>query len=209
MAIARMVNEVRASRKIRASLSAESSLDTIPQPTGAEQPPVEPWYLNFEHLFQDVPEPPPPPTEFVPAALASISLDSGRIDFSGGVPVSGWSHLSLYPNGWYNFAGHFHDAGAPSYNIVFTWGVWSPGHGLIILAHQGHMAGTFEPGSRDHDWSIQNPRPDIAAEWANLSRGYSWRWTAHVQWDVGAAVDSMKRAVQAVAQIAQVIAIIV
>jgi hypothetical protein len=206
--IARLVNEVRDSRKIRVSQSAASTSEAI-APGIADGTPLDQWYLKFENQFRDVPPEPAAPAEFAPTALPSISLASGPITFGGGVPVGGWSNLSLYPNGWFNFVGHFHDSGAPSYNVDHVWSIWSPGHGLIMIGTQGHMAGTFESGSRDFNWNIQQLRPDIAAEWANLSRGYSWQWNSHVQWDVAAAMQSIKNGIQAAVQIAQVIMIIV
>jgi hypothetical protein len=209
VATARMVNEVRASRKIRVGQSGTSTLETIAPTTAAEQSAADPWFVNFESLFRDAPLPPEAPAEIAPAALPSIALNSGPVNFNNGVPVGGWSQLSLYPNGWFNFVGGFHDSGAPSYNLTFVWSVWSPGHGLIMIGHPGHMAGTFESGSRDCNWNIQQNRPDIAAEWVNLSNGYSWQWNANVNWDVNAAINSIKSAIQAAQQIVSVIAIIV
>jgi hypothetical protein len=203
-----MVNEVRAARLVRASRSGGSSIQTI-APGGSDDQSAHQWFANFEQTFKDFPQAPARPAEFAVPALPSITLESGPVVFGGGVPVGGWSNLSLYPNGWFSAVGHFHDSGAPSYDILFTWSVWSPRHGLIIVAHKGHMAGTFESGSRDHDWSIQQYRADIAAEWPNLSNGYSWQWNAHVNMDLGAVVDSIKNAIQAAVQIAQVILIFV
>ncbi len=205
VAIATMVNEVRSSRHLRVGQSATSSVETV----DVQKLSVDPWFLAFENTFKDVPAPPPAPPEIVPAALPSISLAANPVNFDNGVPVGGWSNISLYPNGWFNFVGHFHDSGAPSYNLDFVWSIWRPGGALIMIGTQGHMAGTFESGSRNFDWNIQQNRPDIAGEWANLSNGYWWRWDAHVQWDVAAAMDSIKRAIQAAQQIASVIAIIV
>jgi len=126
--LARLVNEVRDSRKIRVSQSAASTSEAI-APGIADGTPLDQWYLKFENQFRDVPPEPAAPAEFAPAG--------------------GWSNLSLYPNGWFNFVGHFHDSGAPSYNVDHVWSIWSPGHGLIMIGTQGHMAGTFESGSRD------------------------------------------------------------
>jgi hypothetical protein len=202
-AIAPMVHQVRASRNLRIGQSASSSVEAVSGPQ------ADPWFVAFENTFKDVPAPPPAPPEFLPAVLPSISLASGPVNFNNGVPVGGWSNLSVYPNGWFNMVGHFHDSGAPSYNVDFVWSIYRP-HGVLIqIATQGHMAGTFESGSRDYNWNVQQNRPDIAAEWANLSNGYSWRWDAHVQWDVAAAMDSIRRAIQVAEQIVSVIAIIV
>jgi hypothetical protein len=153
--LARLVNEVRDSRKIRVSQSAASTSEAI-APGIADGTPLDQWYLKFENQFRDVPPEPAAPAEFAPAALPSISLASGPITFGGGVPVGGWSNLSLYPNGWFNFVGHFHDSGAPSYNVDHVWSIWSPGHGLIMIGTQGHMAGTFESGSRDFTRTYNN-----------------------------------------------------
>src|SRR5215469_435362 len=37
------------------------------------------------------------------------------MNFDDAVPVGGWMDISIFPNGEYNFAGHFHDSGAASY----------------------------------------------------------------------------------------------
>src|SRR5207245_8602574 len=42
------------------------------------------------------------------APLPRIDLDTGYIAFHGGVPVGGFSHLTVYADGSYAYTGHFH-----------------------------------------------------------------------------------------------------
>lgn len=89
-------------------------------------------------------------------------LNTGYIAFNGGVPVGGFAQLTLFQSGNFNFNGHFHVSGAPSYNVGFAVGVRSSRGVLYTFLRSGHVAGTFEPGSRDFDWSVQEFRAVIA-----------------------------------------------
>jgi hypothetical protein len=87
-------------------------------------------------------------------------LDSGGLDFSfnpivfgGGVPVGGWSNLTVRQDGTYTFSGHFHDSGATQYNMALIWAVKDSRNIIYTFEHKGQVAGTFESGSRDDDWS--------------------------------------------------------
>jgi hypothetical protein len=145
-------------------------------------------------------EPPPPPPQ-----LDKIELDTGYITFGGGVPVGGYSHLSLFPDGAYSFTGHFHDSGWPSYDTSLVWAVGSASGSVFTFSHKGRVHGTGESGSRDDDWGDSGTNPAIAAAWADLSAGYSYQWRAGVNIDIGAIADS---AVKAIGAVATVIAII-
>src|SRR6266540_100920 len=92
-------------------------------------------------------------------------LDTGPIHFDGGVPVRGWAQLTLFQTGGLNFVGHFHDSGLPSYDVQFAVAVRSQLGVLYTLGRQGHMGGTFDPASRDFDWSIQEQRNVIRDDW--------------------------------------------
>lgn len=146
--------------------------------------------------------PPPPPP---PPVLDKIELDSGYVGFSGGVPVSGTSHLSLFPNGAYSFTGHFRDSGAPSYDISFVWLIKTNAGTIFTFSHTGRTHGTFEAGSRDNDWGDSNINPALAAAWSDISIGYTWSWNAGANFDLGQLIDA---AVKGIGQVGAVIAIV-
>jgi hypothetical protein len=105
-------------------------------------------------------------------------------------PVGGWSSLSIWPNGSFNFSGHMHDSGAPSYNYGVVW-VFSTSAGTaFVFKNPGRLHGTFEPGSRDDDWNISGTNPAIANAWDDISAGYHWQCSAEVNMDLAQLVDS-------------------
>jgi hypothetical protein len=132
-------------------------------------------------------------------------LDTGSIVFGGGVPVGGFSHLSLFPNGAVSFTGHFHDSGAPSYDVSLVWALKSSTGTAFTFAKQGRVHGTFEAGSRDFDWGDSPTNAALAAAWADISAGYTWVWRAAANVDIGQLVDA---GVKALGQVATVIAVI-
>lgn len=97
-----------------------------------------------------------------------IDFDWNPIVFGGGVPVGGWSHLTLRQDGTYTFSGHFHDSGGLEYNMALVWGVKDSQNKLYTFEHRGHVSGTFESGSRDDDWSVDGQNDSIAQNWANI-----------------------------------------
>jgi hypothetical protein len=133
-----------------------------------------------------------------PSFMSEIQA-SGNIVFGGGVPVGGWTAISLYPNGAFNFSGHLHVSGAPSYNVGVTWGVTaSDGQPTFSLPVTGRVHGTFEPGSRDFDWNKSGTNPALAAAWPELSAGYRWRWNAGANIDFLAMGQTIMQAIGAV-----------
>lgn len=135
-------------------------------------------------------------------------LDTGPIHFGGGVPVRGFSQLTLFPSGHFNFVGHFHDSGATSYNVAFAVGVRSQRGVLYTFAQRGHMAGTFEFGSRDFNWSIQEHRPVIQEDWANVASNSTWWWSAKVNLDIAGVLDTVKTLAQAAGAVGSVVALV-
>src|SRR5579859_918603 len=65
---------------------------------------------------------------------ASLDFDFSPIGFDNGVPVGGFSHLTLRDDGSYTFSGHFHDSGATSYEVGCVW----------LLKDSQNMVYTFE-----------------------------------------------------------------
>ncbi len=133
--------------------------------------------------------------------------DTGYITFGGGVPVGGYANLALHRNGAFNFSGHAHVSGAPSYDYSFAWAVKDsrvPAT-VYVFAANGRLHGTFESGSRDYDWNKAEINPALAAGWAALERGWSWRWEARVNIDLGVFIDDIVRVVAAGTAIGNVI----
>jgi hypothetical protein len=117
--------------------------------------------------------------------------------------------LTLFQNGAFNFTGHFHVSGTPSYNDSLVWGIVSKSGVLYTFSHSGHMAGTFEPGSRDDDWNPQGTNAALAGGWADLAGGVSWRWQAAVNMDLGALINSLKQAISTTIQVVNTVIAIV
>jgi hypothetical protein len=192
------------SQEIEQSVHGGSSLRQLPEAERAE---------GRERLWQDVtaryPElvrPDAPPPAPAPRALPNrFDADTGPIVFGGGVPVGGNGHLSLFSDGTYSFTGHFHVSGAPSYNVVLVFVVADSLGRPISFAHSGRVHGTFESGSRDDNWAGTANNAMISQLWgAHL--GASWRWEAHVNVDVQAAINSAVQAVTTAATVAAIFA---
>ncbi|HEY2267387.1 MAG TPA: hypothetical protein VGI96_32515 [Streptosporangiaceae bacterium] len=160
------------------------------------------WQELHSHL-DAVPPPPPLAAAALPTQLGPFTWNP--IVFGGGVPVGGWAQLTLFANGAVNFTGHFHDSGAPSYNITCTYAVRAGDGTVYTFTTTGRTHGTFESGSRNFDFGINPTQTAVAAGWANLSQAWSWQARAGANADIGSLVDS---AVKAVGQAASVIAII-
>ncbi len=206
--IARMSHELHEARATRATRGGEGALGRATTPPGRDHDAaLTHWHPVMRAVFaNDQPKPPPPPPAPLPTQIGPFN--SGSITFDGGVPVGGWSQLTLYQNGSYVFSGHFHDSGAPSYNDSLVWGVRTSSGVLFTFSHSGHMAGTFQSGSRDDDWNVQGTSAALAGAWPDLARGWRWRWEAGVNMDLGALVQSVKDAINAVDTVVQVIAIV-
>jgi hypothetical protein len=162
--------------------------------------------INSWLIPQPEPTPPQPPElPPPPPLLDKIELDTGYIAFSGGVPVGGYSHLSLFPDGAYSFSGHFHDSGWTSYDMELVWAIKSSTGTVFTFAHTGRVHGTGESGSRNDDWGNSGTNPALASAWADISAGYSWQWNAGANLDLGVMLD---QAVKAVGAVAAVVAIV-
>ena len=153
------------------------------------------------------PPPPPPP----PPLPDSLDFQSGAINFSD-LPVGGWGNITIYKNGNFEFWGHFHDSGAPSYDGALSWVIVDSKGFAFTFAHKVHMNGTFEVGSRDGDWDDTGTNGAIADHWADLCAGNTWRWTANVNWDwtiiVEQIEDSLKAAGTIISGVVAVVALV-
>jgi len=144
----------------------------------------------------------------------TLSLNTGTINFPGGTPVRGNASITLYQNGNYEFSGHFHDSGTPSYDAGIAWlVVGSDGKGFSF-ERKVHLNGTFESGSRDGNWNDTGTNAEIAAHRASLAAypgQYHSKYQAVVNWDWGIIVkqvqDSMKTAGTIISSVTAVVAL--
>jgi hypothetical protein len=132
-------------------------------------------------------------------------FNTETITFNNGVPVGGWAQLTLYSDGSYNFVGHFHDSGIPSYNDSLVFGVVGASGTLYTFGHTGHMAGTIQSGSRDDNWDVSGTNPALAAAWSDLVQGGGrWYWEAAVNLDLTSLVDDLKKTADFVATVVSI-----
>jgi len=135
--------------------------------------------------------PAPGQSSAIPLLPDQLDWDSGPIVFDNGVPVGGYSHLTLRKDGTYSFSGHFHDSGGTEYNMGLVWGVKDTQNRAYTFKHSGHVSGTFEPGSRDDDWSIDGQNDEIAKHWASIVAGNYAIWQASANLDLTNLVNSI------------------
>ncbi|HLL33754.1 MAG TPA: hypothetical protein VK545_07650 [Streptomyces sp.] len=130
---------------------------------------------------------------------------NNRVTFGGGVPVGGWYSLSVFPSGSYSYSGHMHVSGAPSYNYAGVCVVRFTNGTAFVFKTSGRLHGTFESGSRDHDWTRSGSRQSIRDAWRDSGGGWNARCSNRVNIDLNALVNST---IQAVGYAAKVIAIV-
>jgi hypothetical protein len=196
--VARTIDEVRVQRATRADVGGHGSLVRGAPSCPADAPFDElhsyfdDWDPVVRALSDEKPPPPPPP----PVSQLG-PFNTGSIVFGGGVPVGGWGQLSLRSDGTYSFSGHYHDSGATSYNVQLVWVIVDGRGRAYTFVKNGHVAGTFESGSRDFDWNDSGTNADLAANFGDLTAHYHWQWKATANWDVAAALNSVIEAVKA------------
>jgi len=93
-----------------------------------------------------------------------------NVTFPSGVAVGGWFDLTLTSHGDISFSGHFHDSGADSYDMTLVVVLMTPDGRSYSITHQGRTHGTFEPGSRDDDWTKNEQSSLIAAHWDQFAQ---------------------------------------
>lgn len=148
------------------------------------------------------PPPPPLPTQLGP-------FNSGTITFDNGVPVGGWMTLALFEDGTYSFSGHFHDSGFPTYDVDAVWVIVSSSGKAFTFEVKGTMYGTTESGSRDYDFAQNGQNDQLKEAWADLCAGYTYRWSAYVNWDVQAAVNDVVNALKVAGTVIGVVVAVV
>jgi hypothetical protein len=135
-----------------------------------------------------------------------LDFDFNPIVFGGGVPVGGRSHLTIRQDGSYAFSGHFHGSGATSHDVAMVWTVKDSQNIVYAFSNQGHVAGTFESGSRDHDWDINKSDGRIATNWGFIGGGASGKGEARADIDINAVIDSIIKAIGVVEKVIMIVA---
>ncbi|WP_194235900.1 hypothetical protein [Streptomyces sp. CB01881] len=120
-----------------------------------------------------------------------LDFNFSPIVFAEGIPVGGNANLTIRDDGSLTFTGHFHDSGADEFNTQLVWGVKDAQNKVYAFQHTGHVAGTFEPGSRNDDWVIDSRSDQIADNWANIAANP----TAHAEARVNADLINVTNSV--------------
>ena len=144
------------------------------------------WNQILRHDQQD--PPPPPPAPELPEMLGP--WNTGPIVFDDGVAIGGWAEVILHRDGRFEFRGHLHDSGAASYNTSVVMVVRAGDGHVYTFTHAGAAHGTFAAGSRDDDWDNAGQNDELAANWAGLVSNWGWNWSAAVNTDWQALLDS-------------------
>lgn len=114
----------------------------------------------------------------------SLEFDIPSITFPDLFPVGGRAHLKVLSDGGAVFSGHFHDSGGPSYDTNLLVTISDIADNEYRFYHRGYVAGFFEVGSRDDDWSDTTHSPSIAENWELLleKSALSWKASLDAQW---------------------------
>ena len=100
----------------------------------------------------------------------------------------------------FQYTGHLHDSGAPSYDASVVFVLRTETGRVYTFTHRGHMAGTFEPGSRDTDWNYVGYNDDLRIHWNEWS-GYTWNARARADLDLGAIVSGLRDVISGAAAV--------
>ncbi|MGW4561532.1 hypothetical protein ACWEN3_03670 [Streptomyces sp. NPDC004561] len=118
---------------------------------------------------------------------------SRDIRFSGGVPVGGWSALTLHSDGTYNWAGHVRNSGGVGYGFSEACVVRFETGETYIFDVGGTMGGIFG-GSRDFNWQRDGQLRTLPRVW-NEASGYRSKCSARAGLDVDGTVKTAKDAI--------------
>jgi hypothetical protein len=152
----------------------------------------------LDQLGREITNGEPPPPDPMARIYREISLDTGPIHFDGGVPIRGYANGGLFPNGAWNFSGHFHNSGFPSYGVGMAIAVRLRGV-AFVLSVQGRVGGSIGGGPRDFDWNTSGTNPALAA--ALPVDDYDWSWNATANINIGDIINAVVGTLGAVATV--------
>jgi hypothetical protein len=147
------------------------------------------WFSDFDAF---------PPTH--------LDFDTGYITFSGGVPVDGFAHLTVFQDGTSHFTGHFHDSSIVPYTYGIALVVKGIDNHAYSSVHQGNITQAENQGNSDWDEKTQNP--DITQHWPALLNGGApfFAWRADVNLDIVTIVQDAETAIGYVVQVVSLFA---
>ncbi|MET7458220.1 hypothetical protein ABZT03_41605 [Streptomyces sp. NPDC005574] len=141
------------------------------------------------------------PTVAEAASAPSLALDSlailstdvvinRNVTFSGGIPVGGWYSLSVFGSGSYTYSGHMHNSGVQGYNFAGVCVVRFANGTAFVFVTSGRVHGTFESGSRDHNWNRSATRQSIRDAYQASGGGWNARCRNQIDGDRNALINS-------------------
>jgi hypothetical protein len=136
-----------------------------------------------------------PNTRAGPVTLAQYTdtfTVSRDLRFRGGVPVGGWSSLTLHSDGTYSWTGHVRNSGGVGYNFSEACVVRFHTGAAYIFDVRGSMGGILG-GSRDFNWQREGQLRTLPRVWQEAS-GYKPSCYARSSLDVGGTIQSAKDA---------------
>ncbi|MGI5284365.1 hypothetical protein ACQEVF_13620 [Nonomuraea polychroma] len=139
------------------------------------------------------------------SAIRSPITINRDVRFGGGIPVGGWTSLTLNRDGTYKWSGHVRDSGAPSYTHSSVCIVRFSSGTAFVFKSSGRLHGTFESGSRNHDWNKQGHSQALAQTW-RTSTGHRWNCQNSVTLSVAGLVDSVLKAVGTATKVISIVA---
>jgi hypothetical protein len=140
------------------------------------------------------------------AAISNIVMDTGYITFDGGVPVGGYANAGVFPNGAFNFSGHFHDSGFPGYNVGCVIVIRLSDVAFVLPPFGGSVGGTLGGGSRDVNWNVAGTNPTITPAWPTTDDGYDWSFNASANIDIQRLIDSCVKVIGTVGTVVVLVA---
>jgi hypothetical protein len=129
------------------------------------------------------------------ASLGAITLDTGSITFDNGVPVGGSANFGVFPDGQWNYSGHFHNSGFPGYHVGLVIGIRIANFAFTFPI-QGDMGGTISSGSRDFDWDVHSDQPNPAlVDAMRAANDYEWSFYAATNLNLGDLANGVLAAI--------------
>ncbi|WP_454625349.1 hypothetical protein [Bradyrhizobium cenepequi] len=110
---------------------------------------------------------------------------------SGGLAaLGGQMRVILDPRGTVRWQGHAHNSGADGYDFGVSAIISTPSGQALGFAHQGRVGGTLTSGSRDHDWSEEQPLSQLhLARFAEFGLA-RFGTTVNYESDIGSSLES-------------------
>lgn len=121
----------------------------------------------------------------------SVAVFTEAIESHGLAALGGSVTVTVNSDGSVRWQGHAHDSGADGYSFGIS-ALLRPSSGPVIaLVHNGHVGGTFTPGSRDHDWDETDPPRPLITE--SLSGYIDGKFEIQVEYhsDIGSTFESL------------------